>query len=67
MNKQLSKRDASIAVMFWMIGAAMLVPLKQWIITDHEYNGAKFIVVLVGLMVLKGAYSAFKKNKAIGE
>ena len=62
--KPMSKNSALLAILCWVISACLLVPFKEWITINREYNGAKFICVLVGLFVLTRAYSTFKKTKA---
>lgn len=63
--EQLSHRNALSAILLWLTSAFMLVPFKEWLTFNHEYNGAKFICVIVGLLVVTRAYKAFKSSKAI--
>jgi hypothetical protein len=61
--KPISKKIALLAILFWVIATCLLVPFKEWITINREYNGAKFICVLVGLMVLTRVYATFKNTK----
>ncbi|MFI5139965.1 MAG: hypothetical protein ACHQIM_19250 [Sphingobacteriales bacterium] len=61
--KPISKSYALLAILLWAVSVCLLVPFKEWITINREYNGAKFICVLIGLMVLTRAYATFKKTK----
>jgi Na+/glutamate symporter len=61
--QRISKSSALIALLAWVIGVGLLLPLNEWLRYDRQYSGPKFICVLVGLFVIKGIYSAFKKDR----
>jgi len=61
--KPISKKMALLAILLWAVSVCLLVPFKEWITINREYNGPKFICVLIGLMVLTRAYVTFKKPK----